>query len=174
MRAGIVLLSTLLLVDVAAAFMSAPCSALRKNTGSIGHTPLCTPSISPRCLAARRPTRMAETSAYDVVPCTRRFEFVPYGEKYSGGEKSICVDGLVLGADLDLSHRMNNKTPTEYKVRAHGWIDEGCMHGWMHACTPVCLPAYVHACLPVLVPPRMSACSLVDIFVWWFLGRPLD
>jgi len=117
MRAGIVLLSTLLLVDAAAAFTSAPCSALRKITGSIGHTPLHTPSsISPRCLAARRPTRMAETSAYEVVPCTRRFEFVPYGEKYSGGEKSICVDGLVLGADLDLSHWMNNKTPTEYKA----------------------------------------------------------
>ena len=90
---------------------------------------------------------MAETSAYEVVPCTRRFEFVPYGEKYSGGQKSICVDGLVLGADLDLSHWMNNKTPTEYKVRAHGWIDEG-MDAWMDACMHTCMSACLRACLP--------------------------
>jgi hypothetical protein len=46
----------------------------------------------------------------------RRFEFVPYGEAYTGNEKSICVDGLVKGADLDLTHWTNNKTPREYKA----------------------------------------------------------
>lgn len=42
-------------------------------------------------------------------PSTRRFEFVPYGEAYAGGEKSICADGLVQGADLHLTHWTNNK-----------------------------------------------------------------
>ena len=52
----------------------------------------------------------AEASAPDAPPrCARRFEFVPYGEAYAGGERSICADGLVQGADLHLTHWSNNK-----------------------------------------------------------------
>jgi hypothetical protein len=70
----------------------------------------------------------------DAPPrCTRRFEFVPYGEAYAGGEKSICADGLVQGADLHLTHWTNNKVWEQWggPSRTPRCAHEGC---------PCCLP----------------------------------
>jgi len=48
--------------------------------------------------------------------CARTFEFVGYGEEYTGSSPSICADGLVKGASLQLTHWSGNETPAEYKA----------------------------------------------------------
>jgi hypothetical protein len=67
--------------------------------------------------AARSPrVSLAQGAAAASSSSTRRFEFVPYGETYSGGAKSISADGLVKGSDLHLTHWTNNETP---QVKPH-------------------------------------------------------
>ena len=67
-----------------------------------------------RPAAARAPRVSMALGA--AASSTRRFEFVPYGETYSGGAKSISADGLVKGSDLHLTHWTNNETPQEFKA----------------------------------------------------------
>ena len=50
-----------------------------------------------------------------TAKCERTFQFVPYGSTFDlKTKKSICVDGLVQGTDLHLSHWSGNKTPKHY------------------------------------------------------------
>ncbi|GAB5357423.1 hypothetical protein AAMO2058_000373500 [Amorphochlora amoebiformis] len=46
-------------------------------------------------------------------PTRRTFQCVRYGEAYTGSETGICVDGLVKGCSLHISHWNGNKTPKQ-------------------------------------------------------------
>mmetsp|Transcript_38622 Transcript_38622/g.74027 ORF Transcript_38622/g.74027 Transcript_38622/m.74027 type:complete len:349 (+) Transcript_38622:54-1100(+) len=68
------------------------------------------PDRGGRALHARR------VAGKDVAHASRRsFHFVPYGKdcivETCEGRSTICVDGLVKGVDLQLSHWTNNETP---------------------------------------------------------------
>lgn len=71
------------------------------------------PGVSTLSVVSRRARSSASSATEKTMSSSRRFEFVPYGEAYRGssGEKTICADGLVQGADLHLTHWTNNKTP---------------------------------------------------------------
>lgn len=83
------------------------------NIGGVASV-LCSKSLKLRA-ERRSPDVYSRTCsimhASMTTSSSRRFEFVPYGEAYSGNEKSICADGLVQGADLHLTHWTNNQTP---------------------------------------------------------------
>jgi hypothetical protein len=59
-----------------------------------------------RRVIPRQTSRRVNRCSATVASSGRRrtFKFVPYGEQFQGDATTVCVDGLVKGVDLQLTH----------------------------------------------------------------------
>jgi len=66
----------------------------------------------------------------------RAFKFVGYGEQFQGDATTVCVDGLVKGADLQLTHWTGGSSRLELPDGMSQYVktpptDPSAPRGWM-------------------------------------------
>ncbi|EKX54686.1 hypothetical protein GUITHDRAFT_149825, partial [Guillardia theta CCMP2712] len=101
----------LLCCEGSAAFMASS-FIQRLRTSSVRPIQLLRTQMHPHRLSTWR----SSSRRAHITSMARTFEFVPYGQKFESDKKSICVDGLVPGTSLQLTHWNGNETPKEYKA----------------------------------------------------------
>eukprot|EP00960_Hanusia_phi_P033724 750620-Hanusia_phi.AAC.3 len=113
----------LLCCEGSGAFMAPP-MAQRLRTSSVYVKQLVRGELS------RSGPSTPGSSRRAAIACSARtFQFVPYGQTFESDKPSICVDGLVPGTSLQLTHWSGNETPKEYKAD----LSTEIVLKWIHA-----------------------------------------